>query len=291
MKQLLLFTIFTFLVSSGVFAQPVTPAPEGYDSYRENIPHGSLDTVTYNSKTVGTDRKAVIYTPPGYSEDKKYPVLYLLHGIGGDEFEWLRGGQPQIILDNLYAQNRLTPMIVVMPNGRAMKNDRAEGNIYGGEQVAAFANFEHDLLNDLIPFVEKNYPVIKDRESRALAGLSMGGGQSLNFGLGNLDVFAWVGGFSSAPNTKQPKELAPNPQEVKEKIKLLWLSCGDKDGLITNSQRTHDYLKENDVPHIYFVDQGVHDFKVWKNSLYMFSQLIFKPVDVSSFDDISNINQ
>lgn len=291
MKQLLLFTIFTFLVSSGVFAQPVTSAPEGYDIYSENITHGTLDTVTYNSKTVGTDRKAVIYTPPGYSEDKKYPVLYLLHGIGGDEFEWLRGGQPQIILDNLYAQNRLTPMIVVMPNGRAMKNDRAEGNIYGQEQVAAFANFEHDLLNDLIPFVEKNYPVIKDRESRALAGLSMGGGQSLNFGLGNLDVFAWVGGFSSAPNTKQPKELAPNPEEVKEKIKLLWISCGDKDGLITNSKRTHDYMKENGVPHIYFVDKGVHDFKVWKNSLYMFSQLIFKPVDVSSFDAISNINQ
>jgi hypothetical protein len=110
----------------------------------------------------------------------------------------------------------------------------------------------------------------------------MGGGQSLNFGLGS-DTFAWVGGFSSAPNTKSPELLVPNPDEVKKKLKLLWISCGDNDGLITFSQRTHEYLTANDVPHIYYIEPGVHDFKVWKNSLYMFSQLIFKPVDVSKF--------
>src|SRR6476659_2480487 len=110
-------------------------------------------------------------------------------------------------------------MIVVMPNGRAMKDDRSGGNVFEKERVEAFATFEKDLLNDLIPFIEKKYPVIADREHRAIAGLSMGGGQSLNFGLGNLDKFAWIGGFSSAPNTKPPQELVPNPAVAREKIK------------------------------------------------------------------------
>src|SRR5204863_2479628 len=228
-------------------------------------------------------RKALIYTPPGYSKNKKYPVLYLLHGIGGDEKEWLNGGKPQLILDNLFAENKIEPMIVVMPNGRAMKDDRATGNIFDSAKVAAFATFEKDLLNDLIPYIEKNFPVMKDRESRAIAGLSMGGGQSLNFGLGNLDKFAWIGGFSSAPNTKTPEQLVPNPEETKNKLKLLWISCGASDNLIMFSKRTHDYLVKNNIPHIYYIEPGVHDFKVWKNGLYMFSQLIFKPVNVSTF--------
>jgi enterochelin esterase-like enzyme len=174
-------------------------------------------------------------------------------------------------------------MIVVMPNGRAMKDDRATGNIMAPDKVQAFAVFEKDLLNDLIPYIEKNFPVLADREHRALAGLSMGGGQSLNFGLGNLDVFAWVGGFSSAPNTKPPQQLLPDPEQARQKLKLLWVSCGDKDGLMAFSKRTHDYLAENNVPHIFYVEPGGHDFKVWKNDLYMFSQLIFRPVDTSSF--------
>ena len=194
-------------------------------------------------------------------------MLYLLHGIGGDEKEWLKGGNPQVILDNLYAENKLEPMIVVMPNGRAMKDDRAVGNIFDKDKVEAFATFEKDLLNNLIPFVEKNFPTLTDSEHRAIAGLSMGGGQSLNFGLGNLDKFAWVGGFSSAPNTKVPQELVPNAEEAKKKLKLLWISCGDADGLITFSKRTHDYLYEKDVPHIYYIEAGGHDFKVWKNGL------------------------
>jgi len=178
-----------------------------------------------------------------------------------------------------------------MPNGRAMKDDRATGNIMAADKVQAFANFEQDLIKDLIPYIEKNFPVIKDAEHRAIVGLSMGGGQSLNFGLGNLDKFAWVGGFSSAPNTKKPEELVPDPAKAKQQLKLLWISCGDKDGLIGFSQRTHNYLVTNNIPHIYYVDHGYHDFKVWKNSLYMFSQLIFKPVDVASFGQISNVGR
>ena len=196
-------------------------APPGFDTLRSDIPHGKIDTITYFSKTVGNSRRSLIYTPPGYSKKNKYPVLYLLHGIGGDEKEWLNGGSPQIILDNLYAEGKIEPMIVVMPNGRAMKDDRAVGNIFDSAKVQAFANFEKDLLNDLIPYIQKNYPVYTDREHRAIAGLSMGGGQSLNFGLGNLDQFAWIGGFSSAPNTKIPEELVPDPTAARQKIKLL----------------------------------------------------------------------
>ncbi|HLN74793.1 MAG TPA: alpha/beta hydrolase-fold protein, partial [Prolixibacteraceae bacterium] len=277
--------------SMAIAQSPVTPAMPGYDIYRETIPHGTIDTIAYPSKTVGNSRKALIYTPPGYSKEKKYPVLYLLHGIGGDKKEWFDQGQPQVILDNLYADGKLEPMIVVLPNGRAMKDDRATGNIFSPDKVQAFATFEKDLINDLIPYIEKNYPVIKDKEHRAIAGLSMGGGQSLNFGLGNLDKFAWVGGFSSAPNTRTPEELIPDPAKAKQQLKLLWISCGDKDGLITFSKRTSDYLKKNDIPHIYYVDHGYHDFKVWKNSLYMMSQLLFKPVDTAVFDKISNVGR
>ncbi len=272
-------TIGTFLLAQNNIKQ----APDGFDKLQSTIPHGKIDTISYNSKTVGVDRKALIYTPPGFTKKKKYPVLYLLHGIGGDEKEWLNGAKPQVILDNLYATGKLSPMIVVMPNGRAMKDDRAGGNVFEPEKVQAFATFEKDLLNDLIPYIEKKYPVLTDRENRAIAGLSMGGGQSLNFGLGNLDKFAWVGGFSSAPNTKPPEELFPNPEEAKKKLKLLWISCGDKDGLITFSKRTHDYAFKHNIPHVYYIEPGVHDFKVWRNGLYMFSQMIFKPVDPSTF--------
>jgi enterochelin esterase-like enzyme len=288
MKKIIFTTTILFVFSIYTNSQEfVKHAPVGFDSLRTGIAHGRIDSISYASKTVGTNRKALIYTPPTYSKSKKYPVLYLLHGIGGDEKEWLKGGQPQLILDNLYAEDKIEPMIVVMPNGRAMKDDRAKGNIMAPDKVEAFATFEKDLLNDLIPYIEKKFPVIKDREHRAIAGLSMGGGQSMNFGLGNLDQFAWIGGFSSAPNTKPPEQLLPDLEEARKKLKLLWISCGDNDGLITYSQRIHDYLNTNNIPHIYYIEPGVHDFKVWKNSLYMFSQLIFKPVDVSKFNKYS----
>ena len=265
-------------------------APDCYDIPRSDILQGKIDTIEYFSETVGINRKALVYTPPGYSKDTKYPVLYSLHGIGGDEKEWVTNGQLQVLLDNLYADQKIVPMIVVLPNGRAMKDDRAIGNIFEKDKVEAFTIFEKDLINDLIPFIENNYPTINNRESRAIAGLSMGGGQSLNFGLGNLDKFAWVGGFSSAPNTKEPQLLVPNPIEAKEKLKLLWISCGDQDNLLNFSKRTHDYLTANQVAHIYqVIPGGYHDFKVWKQNLYMFSQLIFKPVTLQLIEEYSNI--
>jgi enterochelin esterase-like enzyme len=274
MKKILLFAFNVFLFVGVANAQTVQ-APAGFDELNTGIAHGKLDTINYDSKTTGVERHAVVYLPPNYNKQKKYPVLYLLHGIGGDEYEWLNQGKPQRILDNLYAQRKIKDMIVVLPNGRAMADDRATGNIMAADKVAAFAAFERDLLDDLIPYIEKNYPAETNRERRAIAGLSMGGGQSLNFGLGNLDKFAWIGGFSSAPNTKMPDQLLPNPEAAKDKIKLLWISCGDEDGLLRISERTRDYMVEHKVPHIFYKEPGKHDFKVWKNDLYNFSQLVF----------------
>jgi enterochelin esterase-like enzyme len=248
--------------------------PTGFNKKRDGIPHGKLEMIEYDSKTVGTTRKMQVYTPPGYSQDKKYPVLFLLHGIGGDETEWERFATPDVLLDNLIADGKAVPMIVVMPNGRAQKNDRAEGNIFAASP--AFAAFEQDLLKDVIPTIESRYSVQADREHRALAGLSMGGGQSLNFGLAHLDTFAWVGGFSSAPNTKPPEQLVPDPSAAAKQLKLLWLSCGNQDGLIRISQGVHAYLKEKQVPHVWHVDGNAHDATHWRNNLWLFSQRIFK---------------
>ena len=249
-------------------------APAGFDQARDGIAHGHLEMVTYDSKSVGTQRKALVYTPPGYSTDRKYPVLYLLHGIGGDEEEWRRGGQPHVILDNLIADRKAVPMIIVMPNGRARADDRAGSNPMA--TAPAFGVFDQDLLGSLIPFIESKYSVKADREGRALAGLSMGGGQSLNFGLGNLGTFAWIGGFSSAPNTRPAAELVPDPEKAKAQLKLLYVSCGNKDGLIRISQGVHAHLKEKGIPHVWHVDEHAHDFQHWKKALFQFSQLVFK---------------
>ena len=248
--------------------------PAGFGAKRDSIPHGRLEMVGYDSKSVGVTRKMQVYTPPGYSKDKKYPVLYLLHGIGGDETEWQRFAAPNVLLDNLIADGKAVPMIVVMPNGRAQKNDRAEGDVF--KSAPAFAAFEQDLLEDVIPTIESRYAVAADPQHRALAGLSMGGGQSLNFGLTHLDTFAWIGAFSAAPNTKPAKELVPDPDAAKPKLKLLFVSCGKKDGLIRISQGVHAYLKDNGVPHVWHVDGNAHDPTHWKNSLYHFAQHLFR---------------
>lgn len=249
--------------------------PSGYDKEREAIARGEIHTIEYPSKTLGNIRKARVYTPPGYSKGQEYNVLYLLHGIGGDENEWYIHGKPQIILDNLYADQMLKPMIVVLPNGRAMRNDRAEGDFFTSDKVEAFETFERDLLHDLIPYIEEHYSVRTDRMHRAIAGLSMGGGQSLNIGLNNLDHFAWIGAFSPAPNTKLPELLIPEPQETAELLSLLWLSCGDLDSLKNVSDQMHAYLSLHSVPHIWVEENGDHDWPVWKNGLYQFSKLIF----------------
>ena len=296
-------------------------APAGFDARREGVPAGRVERVEFDSKVTGGKRPASVYLPPGYSADNQYPVLYLLHGIGGNETHWPGPGAAGAILDNLIADGKAVPMIVVMPNGRASNEPStlfgggrgpgagpggaapggaAAGGAPPGAQGAAatgaggapggpgglggaamaveftaYAAFERELIGDLIPFIEARYSVKADRTDRALAGLSMGGGQSLNFGLNNVDTFAWVGGFSSAPNTKPPAELVSDPAKAR-RLELLWVSCGNEDGLFNISANVHEQLAAQNVPHKWYIDAGAHTFPVWKNDLYHFSSLLFR---------------
>ena len=250
-------------------------APQGFDQERAGIARGTVQLIEYQSESVGTTRKANVYLPPKYDAKKKYSVLYLLHGIGGDENEWYKdGGVPNIIMDNLYADGKVADMIVVMPNGRAQKDDSRAG---GFGSFRAFGDFDKDLIGSLIPYIEKNFSVYTDREHRAIAGLSMGGGQSLNFGLGHMDVFAYVGGFSSAPNTQPAAQLIPDVEKVKKENKLLWMVCGGADGLMNHSAQLKAFCDEKGIPCtlINYPEEG-HNFVVWKYGLYNFAQLIFK---------------
>jgi enterochelin esterase-like enzyme len=303
-------------------------APEGFDVRTPGVQAGRVERIEYDSKVTGNKRPAVVYLPPGYSAARKYPVLYLLHGIGGNENHWTQFGKADSILDNLIADNKAVPMIVVMPNGRASNEpstlfaggprggnppaagappqagpgqpaaappagpappgggqagaagNGGRGRLGGagmGVEFTAYAAFEKELIGDLIPFIESHYSVQGDREHRALAGLSMGGGQSLNFGLANLNTFAWVGGFSSAPNTAQPAQLVADAAAARKQLKLLWIGCGDKDSLFNISEGVHKYLDEQKVPHVWQIDLGgAHEFPVWKNNLYHFSALLFR---------------
>lgn len=269
--------LLSVLVAASVGADlpEMLPAPpKGFDAPAADGKRGTVETIEYDSKTVGEKRKAVVYLPPGYRKDAKYPVLYLLHGIGGDETEWTKSGAAAAVLDGLYADKKPVPMIVVMPNGRAGKG--VAKTAPRKDQIAAFAAFEDDLLKDLIPHVEKTYPVKAGREHRALAGLSMGGGQSLNIGLAHPGAFAWVGGFASAPNTKPVKELVKDPAAAATAYKLLWVSCGDKDPLMKISQGVRDALTGMKVPHAWHVAAGPHSFGVWNVDLYYFVPLLFR---------------
>jgi enterochelin esterase-like enzyme len=268
------------------FARPTTLAPDDVRQFPEppadyrDLPttglRGRLEVFEYESTVTHTHRKAQVYLPPGYMSDKKYPVLYLLHGVGGNEYEWTGYVKAHAIVDNLIASGHAVPMIVVLPNGRAMADDRPPANPFTPENIKAFAGFERDLLDSLIPAVQAKYSTLTDREHRALAGLSMGGGQTLNFGLGHLDTFAWLGAFSSAPNTKPPAELLPNPAAASAQLKLLYLSCGNKDGLINFSQAVHVYAKQHNIAHIWNVDDHAHDGETWGSNLYQFTQRIFR---------------
>lgn len=247
--------------------------PLGYDQYRQDISHGQMTEISYPSSVTGNTRKCMVYTPPGYTADKKYNVLYCMHGIGGDHKEWQYNGSPQNILDNLYAEGKLADMIVVFPNGRAMKNDKIPSNIYSAEAIAAFSNFENDLKKCLMPFINKTYSVYGDKTHTAMAGLSMGGMQTVNIGLKNLELFDYYGIFSPAPTTNATlmgtdKSLYP---------KVVWLSVGTSD--TTSGQmaaNTDKILTQKGVEHIYYRMPGTHSWSVWKNGLYNFVQLIFK---------------
>jgi enterochelin esterase-like enzyme len=273
------------------FARPVVLAPDdvrafpappaGFADVRPGITQiaqGRVEEFSYDSNVTDTRRKANVYLPAGYSTERKYPVLYLLHGIAGNHDEWRGYVHATAILDNLIADGKAVPMIVVMPNGRALPDDRPPpaDRIFTPEHVAGFAKFERELLESLIPAIDRKYSTATDRKQRGIAGLSMGGGQALNFGLGHLDTFAWVGGFSSAPTIRPAAELLPKSALAQRPLQLLYLSCGNKDGLINASQDFHRYLKQNGIQHVWNVDEYGHDRESWAENLYHFAQLLFR---------------
>jgi len=272
------------LKSDSVSAFPSPPT--GFNAQHSNVPHGKLTAVQYNSKTLGKVREMNVYTPPGYSSAAKYPVLYLLHGLNEDYRQWTEWCQADNIIDNLIAANKIQPMIMVFPNGdsRLTVTDTSKTNRSGrADGFAGYRKpFEDDLLKDIIPYIDSHYSTLADRDHRAIAGLSMGGGQSLNIGLYNLGTFAYIGGFSSAPNTNMfggmytDVEFVPDIKATKEKLKLLWIACGNKDGLIWVSQKAHQYLKDKGIPHVWHVDENAHDNNEWDNNLYLFAQHLFK---------------
>jgi enterochelin esterase-like enzyme len=266
--------------------------PAGFNVRRDDIPHGEMLDVPYDSKTLGTRRQIRVYLPPGYSADRKYPTLYLQHGLGWNDLEWTQMRHADIVMDNLIADRKVQPMVMVFPNGDSSMTAAAIAAAGGGAWMGGgrgpgagarpavvmenwLTPYENDLIKDIVPFVESRYSVYRDVDHRALAGLSMGGGQALNIGLAHPETFAYVGGFSAAPDTKAPPDLVPDPSAPK-KLKLIWLACGNKDGLIRVSQGVHAYLKEHGVPHIWHVDGNAHDTPEWENNLYLFAQHIFR---------------
>jgi sialate O-acetylesterase len=259
--------------------------PVGFRDKRDNNAHGTITTVQYDSKTLSARREMLVYTPPGYTYNRKYPVIYLLHGLNSGAGQWPYWVRADHVIDNLIADGKIEPVIMVFPNCNTNvtvsnpKPDEQEERKGGFKGYGK--SFENDLLNDIVPYIESHYSVYADRKHRALAGLSMGGGQSLNIGLSHINRFAYVGGFSSAPNTNElgglsDIKLLPDLLAAKEQLELLWLGCGSKDGLIGVSQRVHKHLKEQEVPHVWHVDDNGHDDVEWANNLYLFSQHIFK---------------
>lgn len=248
------------------------PYPEGdVRFYTADVPHGDIRMKRYFSKTANDWRRMFVYCPPGYdASGKSYPVLYLQHGGGEDERGWSQQGRTDIIMDNLIAQGKAAPMIIVMTDG----NTR---------------DFESELLKECIPFVEKNFRVKTDRNNRALAGLSMGGIQTLNTGIPHLDLFAYLGVFSSgwwanaAPSRngndteKYYSLLKEKKDEYNKKLKLFWLSMGGKEDIAYNNcQVMMKRFDEIGIKYSYFETPGGHTWPVWRESLYRFAPLLFK---------------
>lgn len=258
--------------------------PAGFDKKSEETAYGEMKQVEYYSETTGATRKCFVFTPPGYDPDKTYPVLYLLHGIGGTHTEWL-GGAPNEVLSNLIASGEAVPMILVIPNVRAMKNDNLPSEMLGQENIDAFDNFINDLRDDLMPFINENYPVSEKREETAIAGLSMGGRESLFIGVSMPDVFGYIGAFSPAPgllpfsNLNYPGQLNADEMTLPEKYKnntFMFICNGNQDGVVNNIPfEYHQALVDNGINHVYYTIDGGHDFGVWKNGLYHFIKSIF----------------
>jgi enterochelin esterase family protein len=257
------------------------PGPASLPWEVNNAPHGTICHHFYHSGAVGDDRDFYVYTPPGYdSQTKKpYPVLYLLHGYSDDARGWTAVGRANVILDNLIAQRKAKPMIVVMPLGYGAPEIVPRG--FGAFRDASlrqrnFDKFREALLTEIIPQVEQAYRVSKDRNSRAIAGLSMGGSESLLAGLNTLDHFAWIGAFSSGGLTEDFNADFPAlDAKANTQLRLLWIACGTEDRLIDVNRKFRDWLTSKGVRHTYIETPGMHTWMVWRRNLASFASLLF----------------
>jgi enterochelin esterase family protein len=262
--------------SESMFEVPAEkPAPYNI----QDVPHGTVHVNYYRSKTFNNaDRMLYVYTPPGYETSKdKYPVLYLLHGAGDTESGWFSIGRANIILDNLIAQGKAKPMIVVMPFGRP-----GQAVTLGPQNAAAplaGAQFPQDLLEDVLPFAEKAYRISAKPDDRAIAGLSMGGGQSLQVGLNHLDMFRYLGAFSAAVANNAAEAYAPafgDPAAANKKLKVFHVYCGDADFLFQANTTFHQQLEAKGIKHTWTVSGEGHVWRNWRDYLADFAPRLFR---------------
>jgi enterochelin esterase family protein len=248
------------------------------------VAHGAVEQRLYDSKTVHGVRRVFIYTPPNYARSsERYPVLYLFHGAGGDESGWTENGRANLILDNLIGDGKLKPLVIVMPYGYAYPptSPLAEGPDAMKRQRD---DFSRDLIEDLIPFVQANYRVHADRDHRAIAGLSLGGGQALGIGLSHTDVFSRVAGFSAALGAVTSpqaggldfKSLVADANKMNERLKLLWVGCGTDDTLFNSNKEFAHLLESSGVKHTFRVSDGAHTWQVWRRYLNEVAPLLFQ---------------
>ncbi len=237
------------------------------------VPHGTIHVNVYDSKNLGVSRMFYVYTPPGYESGRqRYPVLYLLHGNGQIESSWTWTGRANVIMDNLIADGKTKPMIVVMPYGhvpREIKPDRPQ-SVASGDSAA----IEKELLTGVIPEVERKYRVLTDRESRAIAGLSMGAGQSASIGLHNLDKFAYVAVFSGSGNRSEWEKT--DSALLNQRLKVLWLGCGTADRAFEGVKGMSDMLTAKKVKHVFNPSGLGHSWPNWQVYLSKYAPLLFR---------------
>ena len=258
------------------------PGPASLPWEINDVPHGAIHHHFYRSGIVGDDRDFYVYTPPAYSPKAKklYPALYLLHGFSDDASAWTTVGRAHVILDNLIAQGKVKPMIVVMPLGYGAPEIVSQG--FAAFHDASlrqrnFQKFRDALVNEVIPQVEGAYRVSKDRKSRAVAGLSMGGAESLLTGLNTLDHFAWIGAFSSGGLTEEFNAEFPTlDSKANTQLRLLWIACGTDDHLIDINRKFRDWLKSKAIQHTDIETPGAHTWMVWRRNLASFGSLLFQ---------------
>ena len=264
-----------------------TKEPAFYDV--KDVPHGEIRSILYKSKSNGVIRQLTVYVPPGYDDhpEKRYPVLYLLHGYANDHFSWHRYGRANDILDNLLAEGKIQPFMVVMPlgyGGAHVNGDDTGIPAKGSGQLGGDAKlYERDVLEDIIPMIDKKYRTIADREHRAIAGFSMGGGQTAHIGLGHLDTFSYVGvmsaGTGPGPNVTDSEviaKLAADPEKTNKLAKLIWVACGRQDAAMKGAQALSDALTGARIKHTFVQTEGAHHWRVWRHYLHDLAPLRFR---------------